>query len=760
MAALGFIRQVPKPILMGALGAMGGLFAAVFIGELLWWLLKPAPPVAAAPRIAVSASPNVHVYQGLDNTFAVEWATEKPEGPVDIRFDALPSGVEVRGMRASGERTQAQATVRAFPEAKPGKYPITVLASTVTQGKTITAETTMEIIVDPLAVPMVDIVFVLDVTGSMEFAITGVKNGIQDFADALRKKQLAARVALLAFGDRTIGEEPKILMFNAGQSRSPFTTDMTEFRQQVGNLSLVNGGDPPESSLDGMVEATRLPYRQKATRVMILITDAAPKLPDKETKSLQQASIALRDSKINQLHFVTMPQGIVKGRGEMQSLTQYEEVRNGAGIKGKFFDLRTVQTQRDAFAKKLMPELSTEIASAVAASQPETRAVVAAAEAPAKVQSLQSTEAYSADQTVQLFAVGGLWTAVIAAAISVLLACGQMLYQGKAIPISLLLLAGAGGAVAGVIGGTAGQLLYAFIPDIPVLGQIFRIIGWLLLGGLVGFGLAFVVPNLRKRYGIIGGVVGGLIGAIAFLVCSLVADALGRIVGAAVLGMCIGLMVAIVEAAFRSAYLEVKLGARETITVNLGPEPVKIGGDARACTIFARGAAPIALKFWIRDGQVICHDSAIGEQAVSNGVVKQAGSVEVTVRTSSSSRSATPPPSKPTPPPRPAPFVPAAVPPVAAPAPVPPVAAPRPAPVPAPAIARPTVGPIAKPTLPSMPSSGAKPIVPPIARPSASPPPVAPPAQPTGPKARCTECGAVVEGKAGMRICKQCGAIS
>ena len=66
-----------------------------------------------------------------------------------------------------------------------------------------------------------------------------------------------------------------------------------------------------------------------------------------------------------------------------------------------------------------------------------------------------------------------------------------------------------------------------------------------------------------------------------------------------ILGFCIGAMVALVEAAFRRAWLEVRFGARETITVTLGAEPVKIGNDAKACTVWARGAAPVALRFFV-----------------------------------------------------------------------------------------------------------------------------------------------------------------
>jgi hypothetical protein len=79
------------------------------------------------------------------------------------------------------------------------------------------------------------------------------------------------------------------------------------------------------------------------------------------------------------------------------------------------------------------------------------------------------------------------------------------------------------------------------------------------------------------------------------------------------------------------------------VTVNLGPEPVKVGADARACTVWARGAAPIALRYFLRDGQVVCTDvPARSESAVGDGDTRQAGNVTVVVRTGTGSAPAAP----------------------------------------------------------------------------------------------------------------------
>jgi hypothetical protein len=69
----------------------------------------------------------------------------------------------------------------------------------------------------------------------------------------------------------------------------------------------------------------------------------------------------------------------------------------------------------------------------------------------------------------------------------------------------------------------------------------------------------------------------------------------------------------------------------------LGPEPVMVGGDGQQCAVWARGAPPVALRYWLRGPQVFCHDVATGqERAVAGGDYRRAGGVEVTVRTSAS----------------------------------------------------------------------------------------------------------------------------
>lgn len=381
-----------------------------------------------------------------------------------------------------------------------------------------------------------------------------------------------------------------------------------------------------------------------------------------------------------------------------------------------------------------------------------------------------------------LIVVLAAWTALLAIGLTSALVVGQNLYTGRRWNSGGLPLAAAGAAGAGAVSGAVGQgLLFLFA--LISLGGLGFFVGWLLLGALLGFGVSFFIPNLDRKKAALAGLIGGGLGAIGYLIASPIADWVGRAMGAAVLGFAIGLMVALVEVAFRRAWLEVRFGGGETISVNLGPEPVKVGDD-RGCTVWARGAPAVALRYWIREGCVVCDDRALGgsERMVGEGDQKQAGPVSVTVRTGagvySPSPSAPPvihvtPRPMPVPPPRPVPVPPPPVPVPVMKAPVsPPPAPPRPAPPkivsPPPAPPKPVVAAPPAPPKPSAPLAPkpAAPVLPrpapTVAKPPAAPPkppaPIKPSAAPvaSGDKCPTPKCGRSASGPAGKRYCMVC----
>jgi len=106
-----------------------------------------------------------------------------------------------------------------------------------------------------------DVVFVLDVSGSMGNEIAAVQSNIVEFADSLTQRGIDYRLGLVAFRD-------------AVTEVSDFTTDVDYFRRVVGSQRASGGGDRPENSLDAIDRAAQFSFRPTAQRVLIWITDA------------------------------------------------------------------------------------------------------------------------------------------------------------------------------------------------------------------------------------------------------------------------------------------------------------------------------------------------------------------------------------------------------------------------------------------------------------------------------------------------------
>ena len=213
----------------------------------------------------------------------------------------------------------------------------------------------------------------------------------------------------------------------------------------------------------------------------------------------------------------------------------------------------------------------------------------------------------------------------------------------------------------------------------PWMNGLF-LLGWVLLGGLLGRGMALLIPNLKPGRAALAGAVGGGLGASAFLATSALlegtalGETLSRFVGAAILGLAIGSMVALVEVIFRKNWLEVRYGANEVRHVNLGDAPVSIGSNSKACIVWTPVAPPVALTYTLRDGRLTCTDGRTGEtEPVLPGDTRKVGSLEIVARGSEAAEVSTAAPYV-QPPSRPAM-------PAATPAPIP---RPRPVPVPPP----------------------------------------------------------------------------
>jgi Mg-chelatase subunit ChlD len=149
-----------------------------------------------------------------------------------------------------------------------------------------------------------DIMFVLDCTGSMQGEIDAIKEAFISFADTIEADGVRARVGLIAFWDRLFDQEAEVLTFGG----EVFTRDPAAFRGEVARLKAGGGGDLPESSLDAVMLALRQPFDPASSKVLVLVTDAPPHLPDKETKSIKEVVKAIRSVGIQQFYLVIRTQ--------------------------------------------------------------------------------------------------------------------------------------------------------------------------------------------------------------------------------------------------------------------------------------------------------------------------------------------------------------------------------------------------------------------------------------------------------------------
>ena len=118
-----------------------------------------------------------------------------------------------------------------------------------------------------------DIVFVLDVSGSMDSYIQKVKNNMNNFAQAIEDQGVSARWSVVTYSDEfNVPGDPK--------EKSQFVngvdwyTNASDTRAAINSIQLAYGGDAPEAAVDGLMFAhENLTTRRDARIFYVLLTD-------------------------------------------------------------------------------------------------------------------------------------------------------------------------------------------------------------------------------------------------------------------------------------------------------------------------------------------------------------------------------------------------------------------------------------------------------------------------------------------------------
>jgi Mg-chelatase subunit ChlD len=112
----------------------------------------------------------------------------------------------------------------------------------------------------------VDLVFVIDTTGSMSDKIESLLATCSQFADDFNALHLNQRIAVVSFVDLRV-EGDRI-------QNTSFTSSVEVTKKSLRNIPRNSGGgNEGESSLEALERALALPFRSDAVKAIVLITD-------------------------------------------------------------------------------------------------------------------------------------------------------------------------------------------------------------------------------------------------------------------------------------------------------------------------------------------------------------------------------------------------------------------------------------------------------------------------------------------------------
>ncbi|CAF1518249.1 unnamed protein product [Adineta steineri] len=118
---------------------------------------------------------------------------------------------------------------------------------------------------------ILDLVFVMDCTGSMGPYIDSAKNNIHAIIEEIVANETSnIRLALIAYRDHPPQDTSFVTCVH------DFTTQVNEMKSWLDNFRADGGGDTPEAVADARHDVLHLSWRSDATKICVLISDAPP----------------------------------------------------------------------------------------------------------------------------------------------------------------------------------------------------------------------------------------------------------------------------------------------------------------------------------------------------------------------------------------------------------------------------------------------------------------------------------------------------
>jgi hypothetical protein len=162
-----------------------------------------------------------------------------------------------------------------------------------------------------------DIVFLVDISGSMAPVIDALRANIETFIDSLASGDANSGPPVKDWRGKVVGYRDIHHDGDQWLVDNPFVRDAVALKAQLGALKAGGGGDEPESLLDALYklatleatpkgaaseEPTKWRYRSDAARVVVVFTDASFKetmaLPEAKGGSLQDVANVVMANRI------------------------------------------------------------------------------------------------------------------------------------------------------------------------------------------------------------------------------------------------------------------------------------------------------------------------------------------------------------------------------------------------------------------------------------------------------------------------------
>jgi len=138
---------------------------------------------------------------------------------------------------------------------------------------------------------IVDVVFLIDTTGSMGPVIASIADNISTFVQNIDSNTVKDyRIKVASFGDLDVDRPEISMILNRNWTNNPQEV-VNQLQECINIVQEGGGGDEPESSLDALYNVIAqgifdAPWNER-TRVVVMFTDAPPKAIKKETLGIE-----------------------------------------------------------------------------------------------------------------------------------------------------------------------------------------------------------------------------------------------------------------------------------------------------------------------------------------------------------------------------------------------------------------------------------------------------------------------------------------